>query len=142
MEPHRAERISEALREELEELIGYELSDPRLAPVYVTEVRISPDLRNATIRVGIDGDAAVRHETLRVLAGARHYLRRQLIRRLRIYRVPELHFEPDAEVEAGRVEQLLKRIRKGRPRETGTASSTESDEKSIISSENSRPDET
>ena len=76
MESHRAERVSEALREELEELIGYELTDPRLGTVYVSEVRVSPDMRLATVRVGTGGDEAANRETLKVLEGARNFLRR------------------------------------------------------------------
>ena len=42
MDSHRSERVSEALREELGELIAYELSDPRIGEAVVTEV-LRPD---------------------------------------------------------------------------------------------------
>jgi hypothetical protein len=38
LDPHRAERVSESIREELDELIGYEMSDPRVGPVTVSAV--------------------------------------------------------------------------------------------------------
>ena len=44
MEGHRAERVTEAIREELGEIIGYEMSDPRIGSATVTEVHVSPDL--------------------------------------------------------------------------------------------------
>ena len=47
MDPHRNERVSESLREELNELISYELSDPRIGDASVTEVLLSPDFRRA-----------------------------------------------------------------------------------------------
>ena len=47
---HRTERISEALREELTEMIGYELSDPRVASATVTGLEVSPDKRHALVR--------------------------------------------------------------------------------------------
>lgn len=50
---HRTERISEALREELAELIGYELSDPRINFATVSSVEVSPDKRHAFVRIGI-----------------------------------------------------------------------------------------
>jgi ribosome-binding factor A len=115
MNERRAQRVSEALREELTELIGYEMDDPRLSSVDVTDVLLSPDLRQA--RVLVTGDAG----TLEVLEGARHFLRRQLARRLRLFRVPDLHFEAGAEVAPDRIETLLKRVRKGRPREKNSA---------------------
>ena len=120
MEQHRAERVSETIREELTEIIGYELSDPRIGSVDVTEVVVSPDMRHARIRVHLaNNDDDDRQGTLEALEGARHYLRRELASRLRLYRFPELHFEADlgtANVE--RIEQLLKRARK-RPKNRG-----------------------
>jgi len=121
MDTHRAERISEALREELGELIAYELSDPRIQDAVVTEVLVSPDKRHAQVRLHFRSAAKEQQqETIAALDGARHFLRRQLAERLNLYRVPELHFEADVgSAENGRMEQLLKRIRRGRPRNTG-----------------------
>lgn len=117
MTDHRVERISEALREELAELIGYELSDPRIGLATVTDVQVSPDKRHAIVRVGIakDDDS---EQTLAALDHARNFLRRELAARLDLFRVPELHFEADVAAKLGpRLDQLLKRVKKGRPRE-------------------------
>jgi ribosome-binding factor A len=114
MDPHRAERVSEALREELAEIIEYELSDPRLSAVTVTEVHVTPDLRHAQVGIA-SGKSA--EEALAALEHARNYLRRELSARLRLFRVPELHFEAaSAGGPASRVEELLKRVRKSRRR--------------------------
>ena len=52
------------------------------------------------------------------LEHAASFLRREVARRLELFRVPELHFEADIATElGGRMDQLLKRIKKGRPRE-------------------------
>ena len=113
MEPHRAERISEALREELTEMIGYELTDPRLETVTVTAANVTPDGKHALVLVSVPGDNAVRQAALQALAGARHYLRRELASRLQVRHVPELRFEPAQGLEGEtRVDQLLKRTRK------------------------------
>ncbi|MBV9268533.1 MAG: 30S ribosome-binding factor RbfA [Acidobacteriaceae bacterium] len=118
MDTHRNERVSEALREELGELIAYELSDPRIADATVTEVLVSPDMRHAQVRLHLSAEETEQKETIRALDGAKHFLRRQLAERLSLYRVPELHFEPDVAAGAGdRIEHLMKRIRRGRPRE-------------------------
>ncbi len=117
MMDHRTERISEVLREELAELIGYELADPRVGSATVTEVQISPDKRHAFVRIGVPADSDV-EKTLAALQHASHFLRRELAARLEIFRVPELHFEADVSTTlGGRMEHLLKRIHKGRPRE-------------------------
>ncbi len=118
MAPHRAERVSEALREELDELIAYELSDPRIGETTVTEVLVSPDMKHAQVRLHIANQTSAQQETIEALDGARHFLRRQLAERLNLYRVPELHFEADVQAAvSGKVEHLLKRIRRGRPRD-------------------------
>ena len=56
MDERRTARVSEAVREELTEIIGFELDDPRLADVEVTDVHVSPDSRHATVKVAIHGD--------------------------------------------------------------------------------------
>ncbi len=115
MDSHRTERVSEALREELSEMIAYELSDPRIGNVTVTEVLVSPDMKRAQVRLQLDGQG---QEALRALDGARHFLRCQLAERLNMYRVPELHFEADVLSNVGgRMEHLMKRVRRGRPRD-------------------------
>lgn len=117
MTDHRVERITEAIREELSEMISYELSDPRIAAATVTDVQVSPDKRHAIVRVGIEAGGD-KKETLAALDHARNYLRHELSERLDLFRIPELHFEADIATEIGpRMDRLLKRVRKGRPRE-------------------------
>ncbi len=118
MENHRAERVSEALREELGELISYELSDPRIGEAAVTEVLISPDKRHAQVRLHLSSNLKSQKQTILALEGARHFLRRMLAERLNLFRVPELHFEADVELsQNGKMDNLLRRIKRGRPRD-------------------------
>ncbi len=117
MDQHRTQRVSEAIREELYEIVSYEMSDPRIGAVDITEVLVSPDMRHARVRLHLGSDETVRQNTLQALGGARHFLRRELAERLRLYRVPELHFEADLETSSdARLENLLRRARKGRLR--------------------------
>jgi ribosome-binding factor A len=114
---HRKERVSEALREELTELIGYELSDPRVSSATVTGIEVSPDKRHALVRIRVE-EGADAPQAIAALEHAATFLRREVARRLELFRVPELHFEADIATElGGRMENLLKRIKKGRPRE-------------------------
>jgi ribosome-binding factor A len=117
MDPRRSERISEAIREELDELITYELSDPRIEADGVAEVLISPDARRARVRIHAPGDAGRQKQTIDALNSARGYIRRQLAARLNLFRMPDLQFEPAVSGElSARVEHLLKRVKRGRPR--------------------------
>jgi len=115
MDEHRVHRVSEAVREELSEIIGFEMDDPRLLPVDVTNVDVSPDSRHAYVSVSINGDEREQAKALAALEHARHYLRHELARRLNLRRVPELHFSSVRWADAAaRVEFLLKRAKKKR----------------------------
>jgi ribosome-binding factor A len=122
MDEHRSQRVSEAIREELAEIIGYEMSDPRIGQVDVTEVLVAPDMRHARVRLHLGGDEKDREQAMLALEGARHYLRRELAGRLRLFRIPELHFEADLGTESEiRLEQLLRRARKDRAKSAAAA---------------------
>ena len=115
MQQHRSQRVSTAVREELSEIIGFELSDPRLAEVDVTDVTVSPDSRHALVKVSLGGGEHEQNQAMAALDHARNYLRHELASRLSLRRIPELHFEPDHYPDAAaRVEILLKRAKKKR----------------------------
>lgn len=117
MDPRRSQRVTEALREELGEMISYELSDPRLAGTTVTNVHVSPDMKKAKVQVSVEGGRDAQDAALAALEHARHYLKTELGRRLTVFRVPELHFEAALSPELEqKMAHLLKRIRRGRPR--------------------------
>jgi ribosome-binding factor A len=122
LDPHRHERVAEHIREEMEELIGYELSDPRIGAVSITEVLLSPDFRRANLRVSLQGTPAEQEQTLAGLEHAKQFLKHQLAERLQLYRTPELHFEPDLPAElAAKAPQILKRIKRGRAKDEKNA---------------------
>ncbi len=113
MDQHRADRVSETVREELAEIISFELSDPRLAVVDVNVVQVAPDLKHAHVLVALTGDEREQKAAMAALDHARHYLRHELARRLNLRKIPELHFEPGpGPAVAERVELLLKRAKK------------------------------
>ena len=52
MEPqHRSIRLAESLRSELGEILNYELNDPLITSMTVTEVQMGPDHKKAHIRL-------------------------------------------------------------------------------------------
>jgi ribosome-binding factor A len=119
MDEHRSQRISEALREELSELIGYEMSDPRVETVDVIDVQVSPDLRIARVMVVIEGGEEEQRVATDALQGARQFLRRQLAVRLKLHRTPDLQFEVEGSFGSPeRMRSLLKRVRRGRPKDS------------------------
>jgi ribosome-binding factor A len=66
---HR-ERLSEALREEIETILEGELSDPRIGLVNVSEVHLAADSRSARVMVVVSGDDKELQETMKGLQAA------------------------------------------------------------------------
>jgi ribosome-binding factor A len=113
MDAHRVERISIALKEELAELVGYELEDPRLDLVRVDDVRVAPDGKHALVLVTVPGAEPEQKAALAALMGASNYLRGELSFRLQIYHIPDLRFEVSRDPkELARIERLFKRAEK------------------------------
>ena len=108
---HRTERFTDTLREEIAQIVGYELEDPRLNTVTVTDVRLSSDKRAARVYVTVAGDEAEHKSALDALKHAAPYVRKQLGFSLNLPRTPELHFVRDRVEEQGeRVDLLLSQI--------------------------------
>ena len=112
----RTERINDLLREEISALLRREVKDPRVGGlVTVTEVDVSPDLRQAKVYVSVLGTDEEKTSTFRALAAASRFLQRELRKRLTIRRVPELSFVADDSIERGaRILELLQRAQEGR----------------------------
>ena len=108
---HRSERVADILREEITQIVAYELEDPRLTMVTVTEVRLSDNMRAARVYVTVAGNEEEHKSALAALRHAAPYVRKQLGLSLNLPRTPELHFVRDkVEEEGTRVDQLLEKI--------------------------------
>ena len=104
----RPEKVAELVREEIAQIVGYELEDPRVAVVTVTDVRMSENLREARVYVLVTGTEAEAVAALRALERAAPYVRRQVALELNLRRAPEIHFIRDTiEEKATRVDALL-----------------------------------
>lgn len=102
------EEVRHALAWTLEE---GNIRDPDLAgaPVTITEVRVSPDLRNATVFcLPLGGDRAAEARMLDGLRRVRPFLRHEVAARVRLRHVPDLTFEADTSFDtADRIDALL-----------------------------------
>jgi len=108
----RPEQIAEVIREEVSQIVGFELEDPRVATATVTDVRVSENLRDASVFVTAEGTDAEKAEAMKALQKAAPYVRRQLGSVLNLKYTPELHFVRDTvEESAARVEALLTEIK-------------------------------
>ena len=109
----RPERVADILREEITQIVGYELEDPRLTMVTVTDVRLSENLKAARVYVTVAGDEDEHKLALFALRRATPYVRKQLGLSLNLPRTPEIHFIRDkVEEEGERVDKLLAEIKR------------------------------
>ena len=104
----RPERLGEALKVEIGEVVGFELDDPRLEMVTVTDVNVSSDLRDARVYVFIRGSEDEINEALKTLRHASTFVRQQVALNLDMRYAPHVHFVRDtAEENASRVGEIL-----------------------------------
>jgi ribosome-binding factor A len=105
----RPERLAEALKEEISEVVGFELEDPRVEAVTVTDVTVSEDLRDAKVFVVVEGGGEEEiRKALIALQHAATYVRQQVAMNLSLRHAPHIHFVRDtAEENASRVGQIL-----------------------------------
>lgn len=109
----RPERMAEALKEEIAEVVGFELEDPRIEIVTVTDVSVSDDLRDAKVYVFVDGSEEQIKSALRALQHAAIFVRQQVAMNLSLRHAPHLHFVRDtAEENAARVGEILQDLTK------------------------------
>lgn len=106
----RPSRVSEEFREILAEEIP-RLKDPRVGFVTVTGVKVTPDLRHATVYYTAMGGERERRATAAALRSARPHLRRIVGHQVRMKVLPDLEFEEDRTSEtADRIEQVLREL--------------------------------
>lgn len=110
---HRHERVAEEIHHEVGSMLAGELKDPRLSGmVTVTEVRVSPDLKQARIFVSVLGSEEEQALAMKGLDAAAGFIRRELFERLNMRRTPDLHFTLDRSEEyREKIESLLKQVK-------------------------------
>ena len=110
---HHRNRVANTFSEEIGAMLEGELSDPRIAPSYVTDVVLAPGGKSARVFVAVHGGDREEEDTLAGLMTARAFIRSQLRGRMGVRHVPELTFAIDrSERMTGRMDELLGRMRK------------------------------
>ena len=112
MTSYRADQVGEQVREEIMSIIRRDLKDPRIGFVSITAVRMSPDLRQARVRVSVLGKPEEQNASLKGLVSAKGLIRHELGRRLQNLKFsPELRFELDSSIEYSvHISELLKEV--------------------------------
>jgi ribosome-binding factor A len=114
---HHQDRVAETLREEIGAMIEGELSDPRIAFCYVSEVVLNPGGKSARVYVALDGAVPdiekAEENTIAALESAKGFIRYELKDRMGVRYVPDLAFIADRSGRfQARIEELMNRARK------------------------------
>ena len=114
---HHQDRVAETLRVEIGAMIEGELSDPRIAFCYVSEVLLNPGGKSARVYVAVDSAtpniAQAEDDTVAALESAKGYIRIQLRERMGVRHIPDLAFFADRSGRfQARIEELMDRSRK------------------------------
>ncbi len=112
----RSVRVAERIRLELSELLlRGEVRDPRASGALISRVVVTDDLSLAKIYVRLldtEVSEGRKKDLLRALEGARGYLRREVGKRLKAKKTPDLRIYWDDGVERSeRVEEILADLR-------------------------------
>jgi ribosome-binding factor A len=104
----RARRLAVRIREIVANTLENQVKDPRLGMVTITDARLTPDLRDATLYYTVYGDDTVRAESAAALESARGVLRSQVGRQTGIKFTPTLAFIADVVPEQSKqIDELL-----------------------------------
>jgi ribosome-binding factor A len=122
-EHRRVDRVAHEIQRVLSDMLVRRTSDPRLAEVAITAVRVTPDLRLARAYFTLLDDRADRAEIERALRHATPFLKRGVAEGVSLRYVPELVFAYDTALAgARRIDSLLREVR---PPEAAAASPDE-----------------
>ena len=108
----RADRVSEEILRIISRLFEHELTGHWKGLVTFTQVRLTGDLRNATVYYSHLGDAGELPAVAEYFQRENWHIRRLVGRQLRIRHIPELAFKFDPSIEEGlKIERLLNEIK-------------------------------
>ena len=105
----RQKQFNQTIRRELSDLLIRHVSDPRISGIIsITEVDVSPDLKQAKVFISVMGSEKEKAEVFQGLGSASDFLRRELGGRIKMRYTPRLIFERDDSLE--KAEHLLQLI--------------------------------
>ena len=109
----RSQRVASQIKAEISWLIEHKLRDPNKGFITVTRVRLSPDLKIASIYYSVLGSEADRENSNGALARAKAFLKHELGSRVNLRVVPELRFFYDDSLDySEKISTLLNKINK------------------------------
>jgi ribosome-binding factor A len=108
----RARKLAVRIREVVSMTLETQVKDPRLGMVTITDAKVTPDLREATLYYTVYGSDEERQSSAIALESAKGVLRRTVGQQTGVRYTPSLQFIADVVPEtAGKIEDLLAQAR-------------------------------
>ncbi len=108
----RLERIESLMLKELSNIITFELKDPNLGFITISEVKVTSDLSYAKVYVSFLGKQERNDAGLKVLKRAKGFLKSELAKRMKLRKIPDLVFVQDKSLEnAKKIENILDKVK-------------------------------
>jgi ribosome-binding factor A len=131
----KQERMQDRVRDILSSLLLFEVTDPALKNITVTDVTMDRELEHARVYVNALGDESRQKDVMEGLKRAGGFLRRELGKRLHLRRVPVLHFTWDTSLARGEaMEATLNHLRTD-PGPTADAPTSPTDTSKVTSAD-------
>lgn len=109
----RPQRVANAIRKEISNMLYEDLKDPRIGFTTITKVEVTPDLRNAKVYYTVLGDQKKKKSTEVALNSAKGFIKSLIGDRLKLRFTPEIVFVADKSIEyQDKINRLLEKIRK------------------------------
>lgn len=109
----KTDRMDHILMREISSILQFELKNPKLGFVTVTDVQCTKDLSLAKVYVSFLGKQDRNDAGLRVLNQSKGFIRSNLAKKIKIRKMPDLIFVQDTSLEQGnKIEKILHDIQK------------------------------
>ncbi|HFI0333280.1 TPA: 30S ribosome-binding factor RbfA [Streptococcus suis] len=108
----RTDRVGMEIKREINEVLQKKVRDPRVQGVTITDVQMVGDLSMAKVYYTIMSDLASDNQKAQIgLEKATGTIKRELGRKLTLYKIPDLVFEKDQSIEYGnKIDQMLRAL--------------------------------
>ena len=108
----RTDRVGMEIKREVNEILQKKVRDPRVQGVTITDVQMVGDLSRAKVYYTIMSDLASDNQKAQIgLEKATGTIKRELGRKLTLYKIPDLVFEKDQSIEYGnKIDQMLRAL--------------------------------
>ena len=104
----KQDKINNIVQKAVSEIIQFELKNPKVGFVTITDVNVTSDLSYAKVFVSFLGQDARKEAGLKALNQSKGYIRTLLAKRLTVRKTPELIFVLDTTLDKGnKIESIL-----------------------------------